>query len=73
MATSKALTTLATVLDTCVPGASDTCWPRNSEAVSAGGATRAATRTSISLSAQGDSPTSAGAALASASSMGWSP
>jgi hypothetical protein len=73
MATSNALTTLATVLETCVPGASDTCWPRNSEAVSFGGATSASTRRSISPSAQGDSPASAGAALASASSMGWSP
>ena len=38
-----------------------------------GGVTSAVTRASISLSAQGDRPCSAGAALARASSMGWSP
>ena len=65
--------TLATVLDTCVPGASEICVPRNSDAAVCFGATSAATRVSISLSAQGESPVSAGAALASDSSMGRSP
>ncbi len=73
MATSNALITLATVLETCVPGASEIWVPRNSEAVVCFGATSAATRVSISLSAQGESPVSAGAAWASASSMGRSP